>query len=75
MVGHVFRTKSPHTFPKGTEVIVRNQVRLAEVWMDDYKQIYYRRNRNAARIAKEVNDSLWDEVSLIHIYQAWACKG
>ncbi|KAI4871770.1 hypothetical protein NFI96_010924 [Prochilodus magdalenae] len=53
VVGHVFRTKSPHTFPKGTEVITRNQVRLAEVWMDDYKLIYYRRNQNAARMAKE----------------------
>ncbi|KAM8754864.1 polypeptide N-acetylgalactosaminyltransferase 6 [Acanthopagrus schlegelii] len=52
-VGHVFRTKSPHTFPKGTEVITRNQVRLAEVWMDDYKQIYYRRNNNAAVMARE----------------------
>uniref|UniRef100_A0A674CVG2 Polypeptide N-acetylgalactosaminyltransferase n=1 Tax=Salmo trutta TaxID=8032 RepID=A0A674CVG2_SALTR len=53
VVGHVFRTKSPHTFPKGTEVITRNQVRLAEVWMDDYKHIYYRRNSNAAKMAKE----------------------
>lgn len=53
VVGHVFRTKSPHTFPKGTEVITRNQVRLAEVWMDDYKLIYYRRNQNAAKMAKE----------------------
>lgn len=55
VVGHVFRTKSPHTFPKGTEVITRNQVRLAEVWMDDYKHIYYRRNKNAAVMAKEVS--------------------
>ncbi|XP_062871191.1 polypeptide N-acetylgalactosaminyltransferase 6 [Trichomycterus rosablanca] len=55
VVGHVFRTKSPHTFPKGTEVITRNQVRLAEVWMDDYKLIYYRRNQNAAKMAKENN--------------------
>lgn len=53
VVGHVFRTKSPHTFPKGTEVITRNQVRLAEVWMDDYKLIYYRRNQNAAKMAKD----------------------
>uniref|UniRef100_A0A8C7XIF9 Polypeptide N-acetylgalactosaminyltransferase n=1 Tax=Oryzias sinensis TaxID=183150 RepID=A0A8C7XIF9_9TELE len=53
VVGHVFRTKSPHTFPKGTEVITRNQVRLAEVWMDDYKKIYYRRNKNAAIMAQE----------------------
>lgn len=55
VVGHVFRTKSPHTFPKGTEVITRNQVRLAEVWMDDYKKIYYRRNKNAADMAREVS--------------------
>ncbi|XP_068588746.1 polypeptide N-acetylgalactosaminyltransferase 6 [Cebidichthys violaceus] len=53
VVGHVFRTKSPHTFPKGTEVITRNQVRLAEVWMDDYKKIYYRRNHAAAVMASE----------------------
>uniref|UniRef100_A0A8C7ZRV3 Polypeptide N-acetylgalactosaminyltransferase n=1 Tax=Oryzias sinensis TaxID=183150 RepID=A0A8C7ZRV3_9TELE len=53
VVGHVFRTKSPHTFPKGTQVIARNQVRLAEVWMDDYKEIFYRRNQQAAQIAKE----------------------
>uniref|UniRef100_A0A672ZC27 Polypeptide N-acetylgalactosaminyltransferase n=1 Tax=Sphaeramia orbicularis TaxID=375764 RepID=A0A672ZC27_9TELE len=53
VVGHVFRTKSPHTFPKGTEVITRNQVRLAEVWMDDYKKIFYRRNKNAATMASQ----------------------
>lgn len=55
VVGHVFRTKSPHTFPKGTQVITRNQVRLAEVWMDDYKEIYYRRNQQAAKMVKEVS--------------------
>ncbi|XP_035248578.1 polypeptide N-acetylgalactosaminyltransferase 3-like [Anguilla anguilla] len=53
IVGHVFRSKSPHTFPKGTQVIVRNQVRLAEVWMDDYKEVFYRRNHLAAQMAKE----------------------
>ncbi|KAI7794187.1 polypeptide N-acetylgalactosaminyltransferase 6 [Triplophysa rosa] len=53
VVGHVFRTKSPHTFPKGTEVITRNQVRLAEVWMDEYKLIYYRRSQHAAKMAED----------------------
>nr|XP_061827928.1 polypeptide N-acetylgalactosaminyltransferase 6-like [Nerophis lumbriciformis] len=52
VVGHVFRTKSPHTFPKGIE-ITRNQVRLAEVWLDNYKQIFYRRNNKAAKMARE----------------------
>uniref|UniRef100_A0A8C9YKY1 Polypeptide N-acetylgalactosaminyltransferase n=1 Tax=Sander lucioperca TaxID=283035 RepID=A0A8C9YKY1_SANLU len=56
IVGHVFRTKSPHTFPKGTQVIARNQVRLAEVWMDDYKEIFYRRNQQAAQMAKDVKN-------------------
>ncbi|KAI4575030.1 hypothetical protein MJG53_002963 [Ovis ammon polii x Ovis aries] len=45
--------KSPHTFPKGTQVIARNQVRLAEVWMDEYKEIFYRRNTDAAKIVKQ----------------------
>ncbi|NXN25767.1 GALT6 acetylgalactosaminyltransferase, partial [Nycticryphes semicollaris] len=54
VVGHVFRSKSPHTFPKGTQVISRNQVRLAEVWMDEYKEIFYRRNQQAAQMAREV---------------------
>ncbi|XP_045868321.1 polypeptide N-acetylgalactosaminyltransferase 6 isoform X1 [Meles meles] len=53
VVGHVFRTKSPHTFPKGISVIARNQVRLAEVWMDSYKEIFYRRNMQAAKMAQE----------------------
>ncbi|KAK2108876.1 Polypeptide N-acetylgalactosaminyltransferase 3 [Saguinus oedipus] len=45
--------KSPHSFPKGTQVIARNQVRLAEVWMDEYKEIFYRRNTDAAKIVKQ----------------------
>lgn len=54
VVGHVFRSKSPHSFPKGTQVISRNLVRLAEVWMDAYKHIFYRRNQQAAQMAREV---------------------
>uniref|UniRef100_A0A672QMU5 Ricin B lectin domain-containing protein n=1 Tax=Sinocyclocheilus grahami TaxID=75366 RepID=A0A672QMU5_SINGR len=53
VVGHIFCTKSPHSFPKGIDVIARNQVRLAEVWMDDYKKIFYNRNKKAAAIAAE----------------------
>lgn len=63
VVGHVFRTKSPHTFPKGTSVISRNQVRLAEVWLDNYKKIFYRRNLQAAKMAQEVRGS-----------GAWRCQ-
>ncbi|XP_040912407.1 polypeptide N-acetylgalactosaminyltransferase 3 isoform X2 [Toxotes jaculatrix] len=31
IVGHVFRTKSPHTFPKGTQVIARNQRTFGDI--------------------------------------------
>lgn len=60
VVGHVFRTKSPHTFPKGTQVISRNDVRLAEVWMDDYKEIFYRRNQQAGQLARDVRTAAGD---------------
>uniref|UniRef100_A0A8C8IBN4 Polypeptide N-acetylgalactosaminyltransferase n=1 Tax=Oncorhynchus tshawytscha TaxID=74940 RepID=A0A8C8IBN4_ONCTS len=72
VVGHVFRTKSPHTFPKGTEVITRNQVRLAEVWMDDYKRIYYRRNSNAAKMAKE--KGFGDISERVNLRESLHCK-
>uniref|UniRef100_A0A8C5R8V0 Polypeptide N-acetylgalactosaminyltransferase n=1 Tax=Leptobrachium leishanense TaxID=445787 RepID=A0A8C5R8V0_9ANUR len=72
VVGHVFRSKSPHTFPKGTQVIVRNQVRLAEVWMDDYKEIYFRRNAEAAKIVKE--NKYGDISKRLELRQRLQCK-
>ena len=43
-VGHIFRPGHPYnmTGEKGlTDVHGRNSMRLAEVWMDDYKRFYY----------------------------------
>uniref|UniRef100_A0A3P9NKP7 Polypeptide N-acetylgalactosaminyltransferase n=1 Tax=Poecilia reticulata TaxID=8081 RepID=A0A3P9NKP7_POERE len=54
VVGHIFRKKSPHRFPNGSTIILRNLVRLAEVWMDDYKWIFYRANRKAVSIFRTV---------------------
>uniref|UniRef100_A0A8R1Y8Y0 Polypeptide N-acetylgalactosaminyltransferase n=1 Tax=Onchocerca volvulus TaxID=6282 RepID=A0A8R1Y8Y0_ONCVO len=42
-VGHIFRKKSPYKWRTGVNVLQRNNVRLAEVWLDDYKEIYYKR--------------------------------
>lgn len=44
-VGHVFRKSTPYTFPGGTSKIVnRNNARLAEVWLDQWKHFYYNIN-------------------------------
>jgi len=42
-VGHVFRSRdSPYSFPDGVaQTLNKNFNRLAEVWMDEYKEKYY----------------------------------
>uniref|UniRef100_A0A8C4R9L9 Polypeptide N-acetylgalactosaminyltransferase n=1 Tax=Eptatretus burgeri TaxID=7764 RepID=A0A8C4R9L9_EPTBU len=72
VVGHVFRTKSPHSFPAGPSVITRNLVRAAEVWMDEYKSIFYRRNREAARIASQ--KAFGDISERLKLRQQLSCK-
>jgi polypeptide N-acetylgalactosaminyltransferase len=42
-VGHVFRSRSPYKWRSGVNVLKRNSIRLAEVWLDDYKKYYYQR--------------------------------
>jgi len=42
-VGHVFRKKTPYSFPGGTnKVIFRNNRRLIDVWTDDYVKYFHR---------------------------------
>eukprot|EP00096_Caligus_rogercresseyi_P012238 TRINITY_DN506_c0_g1_i5.p1 TRINITY_DN506_c0_g1~~TRINITY_DN506_c0_g1_i5.p1 ORF type:complete len:614 (-),score=127.29 TRINITY_DN506_c0_g1_i5:1253-3094(-) len=45
-VGHIFRKRSPYKWRTGVNVLRKNSIRLAEVWMDDYKKYYYDRIGN-----------------------------
>eukprot|EP00042_Codosiga_hollandica_P050793 m.614861 g.614861 ORF g.614861 m.614861 type:complete len:157 (-) comp58156_c0_seq9:395-865(-) len=51
-VGHVFRDSHPYKFPGGNpgKTISKNLNRLAEVWLDDYKSIYYKSRADASRV-------------------------
>lgn len=45
-VGHIFRKRSPYKWRSGVNVLKKNSIRLAEVWMDDYAKYYYERIGN-----------------------------
>lgn len=64
-VGHIFRKSSPHDFPKGkssNSIIFENLARVAEVWMDDWKHLFYKTNKHAEKISKKIDIS--DRVEL-----------
>ncbi|KAF2881243.1 hypothetical protein ILUMI_24923 [Ignelater luminosus] len=50
-VGHVFRDKSPYTFPGGvSKIVLHNAARVAEVWMDEWRDFYYAMNPGARSV-------------------------
>ncbi|XP_048694474.1 polypeptide N-acetylgalactosaminyltransferase 15 isoform X3 [Caretta caretta] len=50
-VGHIFRNHIPHTFPN-EEAAVRNKIRIAETWLDSFKEIFYEHDTVAFLISK-----------------------
>lgn len=62
-VGHVFRTFSPYKWTTKVKLPEYNYKRVAEVWMDEYKQYYYDRLVNVGEFGdvedrKALRDSL-----------------
>ncbi|KAK7871232.1 hypothetical protein R5R35_001093 [Gryllus longicercus] len=50
-VGHVFRDKSPYSFPGGvSNIVLHNAARVAEVWMDEWRDFYYAMNPGARNV-------------------------
>ena len=40
-VGHIFRSGRPYSSPGG-DTMGHNVIRVAEVWLDDYKEFVYK---------------------------------
>ncbi|CAD5120519.1 DgyrCDS9084 [Dimorphilus gyrociliatus] len=44
-VAHIFRKSQPYKFPKGNmRTFMKNNIRVAEVWLDKYKKAFYALN-------------------------------
>ncbi|XP_022099932.1 polypeptide N-acetylgalactosaminyltransferase 11-like [Acanthaster planci] len=46
-VGHVFRKRRPYGSPSGKDTTLYNALRVAHVWMDDYKEFFFQTNSHA----------------------------
>ncbi|XP_074171195.1 polypeptide N-acetylgalactosaminyltransferase 11 isoform X2 [Rhinolophus sinicus] len=40
-VGHIFRKRRPYGSPEGQDTMTHNSLRLAHVWLDEYKEQYF----------------------------------
>ncbi|CAI2349227.1 unnamed protein product [Caenorhabditis sp. 36 PRJEB53466] len=58
-VGHVFRKSSPHDFPgkSSGKVLNANLLRVAEVWMDEWKFFFYKIAPQAFRMRQSIDVS------------------
>lgn len=56
-VAHIFRAKTPYTLPGGADhIVAHNLARMADVWMDSYKDIFYAFNPRAYRERTNVTE-------------------
>ncbi|XP_071451657.1 polypeptide N-acetylgalactosaminyltransferase 11-like [Hetaerina americana] len=49
-VGHVFRRRRPYGSPRGEDTMTRNSLRVAHVWMDEYKDYFFRERPDARTV-------------------------
>ncbi|KAH8298231.1 hypothetical protein KR018_011435 [Drosophila ironensis] len=44
-VGHIFRKRRPYSSPDGANTMLKNSLRLAHVWMDEFKEYYLKHEK------------------------------
>ena len=57
-VGHIFRNFHPYTFPGDKDTHGINTARTVEVWMDDYKDIFYLHRPDLLQVDIETSASV-----------------
>ncbi|XP_076067790.1 polypeptide N-acetylgalactosaminyltransferase 5 isoform X4 [Oratosquilla oratoria] len=68
-VGHVFRDKSPYSFPGGVvKVVMKNSARVAAVWMDEWRDFFFEMNPGARSV------DYGDVTPRRHLRQKLKCK-
>ncbi|XP_063285692.1 polypeptide N-acetylgalactosaminyltransferase 5 [Pelobates fuscus] len=56
-VGHIFRNDNPYSFPKNRiKTVERNLARVAEVWLDDYKELFYGHGYHLLQVNSSIGD-------------------
>lgn len=56
-VAHIFRDNSPYTHPGGQyQTIYTNMARVADVWLDDHKEIFYLMVPDARNMRTDVSE-------------------
>ncbi|KAL5007710.1 hypothetical protein ScPMuIL_016516 [Solemya velum] len=43
-VGHIFRKRRPYSSPVGEDTMLKNSIRVAKVWMDEYADYFFQQN-------------------------------
>ncbi|VDN53479.1 unnamed protein product [Dracunculus medinensis] len=58
-VGHIFRKASPHDFPgkSSGKILNKNLLRVAEVWMDEWKYLFYKTAPQALKMRNSTDVS------------------
>ncbi|XP_062861787.1 polypeptide N-acetylgalactosaminyltransferase 5 [Trichomycterus rosablanca] len=72
-VGHIFRGENPYGFPKDRQKTVeRNLARVAEVWLDDYKEVFY--GHGYLHLLDKKSIDIGNLTEQIHLRQKLQCK-
>ncbi|KAM4689695.1 polypeptide N-acetylgalactosaminyltransferase 15 [Discoglossus pictus] len=70
-VGHMYQNQSAYTSNQ-YEAELRNKIRIAEVWLDSYKDIFYKHNTKALLMSKNQKTDTTEHQQL---RQRLGCKG